>query len=145
MRVGIADTSIVSDSDTHPILFFDGVCGLCNRLVTIVLRLDRKQWIRFSPLQGETARAMLPPLSEDAREWSIVFWDGECLYTESDAILALCRELGGVMKVLTVFRWIPHGVRDPIYRALARTRYRWFGTLDACRVPNEEEQARFLP
>lgn len=131
--------------DTQPILFFDGICGLCNRLVNIVLRLDRKQLIRFSPLQGETARAMLPPLPEDAREWSMVYWDGERVHTDSDANLVLCRDLGGVLSVLSVLRWIPRGVRDPVYRTLARTRYRWFGTLESCRVPSAEEEARFLP
>ena len=39
---------------------------------------------------------------------------------------------------------IPAFLRDPAYNLLARYRYRWFGRLDACRVPTPEVRARFL-
>ena len=42
-----------------PILFFDGVCGLCNRFVDFMLRVDSQDLFRYAPLQGETARRML--------------------------------------------------------------------------------------
>ena len=45
--------------DRHPVLFFDGECGLCNRLVRLLLRLDRKAVLRFGPLQGSTAQQYL--------------------------------------------------------------------------------------
>lgn len=32
--------------------------------------------------------------------------------------------------------------RDPIYRWIARNRYRWFGKRDTCRVPTAEERER---
>ena len=139
------DTSVVDTSAIHPIIFFDGVCGLCNRLVNMVLRLDKKQSIYFATLQGETAREMLPPLPEDPREWSMVYWDGDVMHLESDATFTLYRELGGMLGALAVFRWIPRFVRNPVYRLVARMRYRWFGKEESCRVPTEEEQARFLP
>ena len=43
------------------ILFFDGVCGLCSRAVDFVLARDRRGLFQFAPLQGETARQLLPP------------------------------------------------------------------------------------
>ena len=43
----------------QPILFFDGVCGLCNRFVDFMLRTDSQHRFRFAPLQGETARRLL--------------------------------------------------------------------------------------
>ena len=33
----------------NPILFYDGVCGLCNRLVQFTLRHDRRDVFRFLP------------------------------------------------------------------------------------------------
>ena len=129
----------------QPVLFFDGVCGLCNHLVNMILRLDKQQAILFTPLQGELATATLPPMEDDARDWSMVFWNGEQLFEKSDATLELCRELGGLMKLFVVFRIVPKGLRDTIYMAVARTRYRWFGVKESCRVPSEEERARFLP
>lgn len=43
----------------QPILFFDGVCGLCNRFVDFMLRADSQHRFRYSPLQGDTARRLL--------------------------------------------------------------------------------------
>ena len=39
----------------HPIVFYDGDCGLCDRFVRWMLRRDRGHHYRFAPLQGETA------------------------------------------------------------------------------------------
>lgn len=55
-----------------PIIFFDGICGMCNTFVNLILRVDRKQTFLFAQLQGSTARAMLPALADDAREWSMI-------------------------------------------------------------------------
>lgn len=43
----------------HPILFFDGVCGLCNRFVDFMLKADSRNRFLYAPLQGETARRLL--------------------------------------------------------------------------------------
>jgi hypothetical protein len=58
-----------------PIIFFDGVCGMCNAFVDLILRFDQEQTFLFAPLQGSTARDLLPPLTGDAREWSMVYAD----------------------------------------------------------------------
>ena len=134
-----------AQADVQPIVFFDGVCGLCNRLVNITLRMDRNKAIKFAPLQGETAQRMLPPLAEDALDWSMIYWDGERAYSETDASIELCRKLGGVLTLVTLCRWVPRWIRNPMYRMVARMRYRLFGKLESCRVPSEEERARFLP
>ncbi|MGD9856799.1 MAG: thiol-disulfide oxidoreductase DCC family protein, partial [Planctomycetaceae bacterium] len=38
----------------HPIVFFDGVCGLCSRVVDFVMARDPQGVFRFAPLQGQT-------------------------------------------------------------------------------------------
>ena len=134
-----------NDSVVPPVVFFDGVCGLCNRFVNLVMRLDRNEKLRFAPLQGETAKETLPPLSDDASEWSIMYWDGEQVYSGTDANIAICRELGGMLSVFTILRIIPRGLREMMYRMVARTRYRLFGKMESCRVPSEGERVRFLP
>ena len=45
----------------HPIIFYDGVCGMCNAFVDLVLKVDKHGVFRFAALQGETARKKLPP------------------------------------------------------------------------------------
>ena len=40
---------------------------------------------------------------------------------------------------------VQRAILDPLYRVIARYRYRWFGHYDECRLPSEPERRRFLP
>lgn len=129
----------------HPIIFFDGVCGMCNRFVNVILGADAQGIFRFAPLQGETAKRLLPPMPSDPEEWSMLYLDARGLHDQSDASLEVYRRLGGAWVLLSLLRFIPQGIRNPIYRIIARNRYRWFGRRDTCRIPTPDEQDRFLP
>src|SRR3989449_8647318 len=99
----------------HPIIFVDGVCAMCNRFVDLILRADRGDVFRFAPLQGETARALLPPLAGDPQEWSMVYLDEGGVHEQSDASLEVYRRLGGVWWLFSLLRLVPRFVRDPAY------------------------------
>ena len=131
--------------DGSPIIFFDGVCAMCNTFVNLALRIDRRKIFLFAPLQGSTARELLPPLSDDPREWSMIYLDERGIHDQLDASLEVYRRLGGPWFFLSLLRYIPHFIRDPLYRILARNRYRWFGRKEQCRIPTEAERQRFLP
>jgi len=128
-----------------PIIFFDGVCAMCNAFVDIIIRIDRKQVFLFAPIQGTTAQELLPPMSDNPKEWSMVYLDESGTYRQSDASLAVYKRIGGIWGVLSWLRYIPRFIRDPVYRIIANNRYRWFGKKEACRIPTAEERARFLP
>ena len=69
----------------RPIVFFDGVCNLCNGFVDILLRLDKKHVFRFASLQGQTAKTLLPP--EDLEKLlTVIVKDGDELYYSSSDI-----------------------------------------------------------
>ncbi|MBM3262606.1 MAG: DUF393 domain-containing protein [candidate division Zixibacteria bacterium] len=133
------------DAADHPIVFFDGVCGLCNRFVDGLLRTDIQGQFLFAPIQGETAAQMLPPLTEEPEAWSILYVDERGLHSRSDAVLAIYSRAGGWRWWLSLGRFTPRLVRDTVYRFVARNRYRWFGRRDTCRLPSPEEHDRFLP
>ena len=130
-------------TQTRPILFFDGVCGLCNRFVDLMLKADSRDRFRYAPLQGETALDILGPQDEDPR--SFLLMDQEIQYEQSDAVLRALRRLGGSWRLIAVLYVFPRPLRDLVYRLVARNRYRWFGRRDACRLPTPEERNRFLP
>jgi predicted DCC family thiol-disulfide oxidoreductase YuxK len=132
-------------SPEHPVVFFDGVCAMCNRFVDLVLRADREHVLRFAPLQGETARALLPTLPADPGRWSMLYLDERGLHDGSDASLEVYRRLGGGWWLLSLARFVPRWIRDPVYRTIARNRYRWFGRRGTCRLPAPEETRWFLP
>jgi predicted DCC family thiol-disulfide oxidoreductase YuxK len=87
---------------------------------------------------------LLPPLDEDARQWSMVYVDESGVHDQSDASLEVYRRLGGIWRLMALLRYIPRFIRNPVYRVIAHNRYRWFGRKDSCRIPTAAEQARFL-
>jgi predicted DCC family thiol-disulfide oxidoreductase YuxK len=133
----------------HYILFFDGVCGLCNRAVDFVLRADRNRIFLYAPLQGETFREAARAHPESANEDSIFLLrrgpGNETLLFRSDAVLCVLENLPGYRWLARIGRLAPRPVRDGAYRFIAATRYRIWGKRDSCRLPSPEERSRFLP
>lgn len=132
-------------------IFFDGVCGFCNRSVNLLLKLDRRRQFRFAPLQGETFKKVLAARPQLAEQDSIVVLfqptTGPAeVFTRSTAATFALRRLGGFFGFLGFLLWlVPRPLRDLGYRLIATVRYRLFGKLDACRLPSPEERAVFLP
>ena len=129
------------------ILFFDGYCSLCNRWVDFMIRLDRRQQIKFASLQGETAKKYLPAprLSSSEPETVLYFHDGH-IDERSTGILKCLQDVGGPSRALaTILLLIPAFFRDWIYRGVARYRYPLFGRRQTCRVPSPQEKERLLP
>lgn len=127
-----------------PVIVFDGVCVLCNGWVRFLLKHDRVGRYRFAAMQSDAGRALLAMHGLDPDDPdSFLLVDGARSWTDSDAIRRVLTGLGGVWRLAAVIAVVPRFVRDPLYRLIARNRYRWFGTT-ACRVPTDEERARFL-
>ena len=134
---------------SHPIVYFDGVCGLCNWSVDVLMRLDHRQQLRFTPLQGETALANLSAADREDLQ-TLVFFDSKepepKYWRRSDAVLRALEACGGPVALLArAARLIPAGLRDIAYKLIARVRYRVFGQKATCRIPTAEERRRFLP
>lgn len=131
-------------ADSNPILFFDGVCGLCNRFVDFVLKYDSRGRVLFAPLQGTKAAETLPEGIVRGLD-TVVLLDGDQCHIRSSAVVRIFWNLGGSWSVLGTLLWlIPKPLRDLVYKAVARSRYRLFGQKETCRLPTPDERARFL-
>lgn len=149
------DSAAISEADRPTnVVFFDGVCGLCNCFVDFVLSRDRRETIRFAPLQGETASHLqLTTLfatrsSSDAPVFDTVVWldDAETMFVRSAAVARVLWQLGGIWSLLGTLLWlIPQPVRDLGYRLISANRFRLFGRKESCRLPSVSERRRFLP
>lgn len=154
---GVRSKTGISTADggetSQPILFFDGVCGLCDRLVQLVLRHDRQRQFRFTALQSDFARATLAahgqtlalgtPDSAALDTMFVLTSDGRLL-KRARAVLFVAGVLGAPWSWLRLFAPLPTRVLDWFYDRVARNRYRLFGKRDACRLPTAEEKLRFL-
>lgn len=127
-----------------PVIVFDGVCVLCNGWVRFLLKRDRRAGYRFAAMQSEAGRALLAAHGLDPDDpASFLLVDGGRAWMDTDAIRRVLAGLGGAWRMAGLMALVPRFVRDPLYRWVARNRYRWFGTT-ACRVPTAAERARFV-
>jgi predicted DCC family thiol-disulfide oxidoreductase YuxK len=131
--------------DERRIIFFDGVCNLCNAWVDLLIRLDKQKIFYFAPLQGSTAEAVLGNSMARIELRSVVFYNGGQLLFGSDAVIAVLSELRGLNWAGWLAKFLPQSLRQNAYDWVATKRYALFGQRDACRLPTPEERARFLP
>jgi predicted DCC family thiol-disulfide oxidoreductase YuxK len=133
----------------HPTVFFDGVCGLCNRIVSFVLRNDTNCEFLFAPLQGETFQEAARRYPEMLREDSIFVLrqvgSSAQILSQSDAILFIASRLPKFCWLARPGAIVPRFIRNYFYRFIAATRYPVWGKHESCRIPSLEERSRFLP
>lgn len=129
------------------ILFFDGVCDLCNNAVTFVIRHDKQKRFLFAPLQSEAGKEALQALRAEggkpAPDSIVLYYKGK-YYLRSSAVLRAAKLLGGGLSLVSAFLIVPPFIRNTVYDWVARNRYRWFGKRDACMIPTPELKSRFL-
>jgi predicted DCC family thiol-disulfide oxidoreductase YuxK len=136
---------------SRPIVLYDGVCGLCNRLVQFTLRHDHARVFRFASLQSAFAGAILQRHNRSVADLDTFYVvvepqeSTEYLLSRSDAMAYVLEQLGGRWRVLgTLWRSLPRFIRDPIYNLVAKYRYKIFGKLNVCPIPTATERERFV-
>lgn len=126
------------------IIFFDGVCNLCNGAVQKVLKNDTKAKFSFASIQSAfTAEFFEVNGFQNNADTIILFYKGK-FYTKSTAALMVAFHLKFPYPLFTFFRIFPSFLRDPIYDFIARNRYKWFGKQESCMIPERQWKARFL-
>jgi predicted DCC family thiol-disulfide oxidoreductase YuxK len=136
------------------LVVYDGHCGLCNGWVRWLLRWDWRDRLRFAASQSEKAAGLLARHADALEPGGtpgtvLVFRNpleaGEQPLTRLAATLAVLGELPRPWPALAAaLAWIPAFLSDPVYRLVARWRYRVWGRLECCPLPTAEERARFL-
>ncbi|MCH7978470.1 MAG: DUF393 domain-containing protein [Acidobacteria bacterium] len=137
-------------AEPNPIILYDGVCGLCNRLNQFTLRRDKRGVFRFAALQSEFARALLKPHGANAEDLDTFYvvlgkeTPQERLLARSRAALYVLGTIGGPWKLLTILGLLPTFILDFLYRVIARNRYSMFGRHDHCLPPDPNWKDRFI-
>jgi len=144
-------SQFVGEIVNHLIVFYDGVCGLCNRIIQFLLKRDRNDRLRFASLQSEFAANVLTRHGIDPKDLDTLHVvenyeeAGERVLNRSDAVLRATGELGGLWSLAAIAgSIIPRPLRDLFYRFVARNRYRVFGKSETCMLPEPRHRAKFL-
>lgn len=131
--------------ENKSVLFFDGVCNLCNGFIQFLITRDKKGIFSYASLQSDLGQAFMKEQGFAPEELNtVILYDKGKIYTHSDVALRVAQQLGGLWPLFSVFYIIPKGLRDAIYNWVARNRYRWFGKKEQCMLPRPEWRTRFL-
>lgn len=129
----------------HPVILFDGVCNFCNGTVNFLIKQDKQKVFRFAALQSAAGQQVLKKHQLPTKDFdSFILIDNGKPYKSSTAALRLYNKLPWYWKWTQIFWLVPKGVRDGIYRTIAKNRYKWFGKKEQCMIPTPEVKSRFL-
>ncbi len=129
----------------HPLILFDGVCNLCNGVVKLVIRQDKKAYFKLAALQSKAGQQFLQQhqLPQKDFETFLLIQNGK-IYQQADAALLVAKHFSWYWQWLQFFWLVPRPLRNAVYRFVARNRYRWFGKKEACMIPTPAIKNRFL-
>ena len=129
--------------EARNVVYFDGVCNLCNGVVAFLLKADRHKKLKFSSLQSPHAAQQLGP--DRTRSLStIYFQEGDQITSQSDAVIRITTYLPFPWNLGVVLKIFPTGARNYLYEVVAENRYHWFGKRTECAVPEPGWRERFL-
>jgi predicted DCC family thiol-disulfide oxidoreductase YuxK len=136
------------------LIIYDGNCGLCNASIRWFLTRDQNDRLRFTPSTDPALAPLLATHPQPADPSSIPnsilvirkpFSAHPQVLVRSRAILAALRELPQPWPTIAaLLSLVPTFLADPVYRLIARWRYRIWGKLESCPIPTPAERAHFL-
>jgi predicted DCC family thiol-disulfide oxidoreductase YuxK len=139
-----------TDAAGAHLVLYDGVCGLCSRLVQFLLAHDRRAVFNFAALQSAAGQAMVKRSGGDPRELSSLYvlanyrTSSIRAFIKSDAALFVAGELGWPWRMARLLRFLPKALLDGAYDLVARSRYQVFGKYEQCRMPPRGFRSRFV-
>lgn len=129
----------------NAIIFFDGKCNLCNSSVNFIIKRDFDAYFKFTPLTSNFSKDFFIDKKIDFQKSNtIILYENDHLYTKSDAVLRIYKNLHFPFKQLYYLKYIPKNIRDFIYDIIANNRYAWFGKKSICMIPSAKNLNRFL-
>ena len=132
------------------LVLYDGVCGLCSRLLQFLLKRDRRAVFTFASLQSAVGRTIVERFGGDPNQLAsfhvLTNYRGNKpqMFSRSSAALFVAGELGWPWKMAALMRVLPTSILDHVYDVVARNRYRVFGRNEQCLTPRPEFRGRFV-
>ncbi|MGE7111404.1 thiol-disulfide oxidoreductase DCC family protein [Lysinibacillus sp. NPDC047702] len=126
------------------IILFDGICNFCDSSVQFIIRYDQAAYFQFASIQSDVGQALLAKYNVSENVDSVILIEHGKAYVESTAALRISRKLDGLWSICYLFIIVPSYLRNIVYRAVAKNRYRLFGQKKICLLPTSSQQKRFL-
>ena len=127
------------------VVYYDGICGLCDFFVNLIVKIDSKGILKFSSLQGPSGQQLLIDMKFDSKDFdTVLFRNNDQVYTKSTAVFKIIKSIGGFWRVFLVFDLLPTSFSDFIYKKIAINRYKIFGKLEQCDISKFNKPGQFI-
>jgi len=129
------------------LVFYDGECGLCDHIVQILLKIDKRKILAFAPLQGSTAQSLSSLMPADYLNLDTLvlienYQAHPQVYLRGKAALRILWLIGGKWALPGAFFFLPAFFYDWIYCLIAKNRHHLFAK--TCTLPSPDHKDRFL-
>ncbi|WP_226688619.1 thiol-disulfide oxidoreductase DCC family protein [Ruegeria arenilitoris] len=132
--------------DAQDAIVFDGECVLCSGFFQFMTMRDKAQRFKFATAQSPLGQRLYQELGLPMQDFetNLVIVNGN-VHQRLDAFAAAMGTLPGIWPILSFCRFLPSWIKDPLYHAIARNRYKIFGRNPTCMIPDAALRSRFLP
>lgn len=137
------DPNVTTFDDARAVFVFDGICVFCSGGASWLMRADRAGKLNFASMQSDAGHSLYAHYGVNSDESYLLIAGGRA-FTASRGYLELCKILGGPWHMLRMAGVLPEFLRDRVYAAIARNRYRWFGQTAYCALLTPEQRARLI-
>ncbi len=117
------------------ILYYDGVCVLCNKSIRFIINRDRKNQFKIG---------LLDAFKNEDKQDSVVLVHKGIKYNYSNAVIKSLILIGGIYKLAALLFIFPKSLRDIVYKMFASNRYKWFGRHNTCPTLPKEWKERLI-
>ena len=117
------------------ILYYDGLCVLCNKSMRFIINRDRKNQFKIGFLDG---------FKNENKLDSVILVHKGNKYHYSTAVIKSLVLIGGIYKLAALLYIFPKSLRDFVYKIIAKNRYKWFGRNNTCPSLPEEWKKRLI-
>ena len=129
--------------DKH-IIFFDGVCNMCNSFVRLIIKLDYKEQFVFCPISSKKGQKIINKFNLELKNIdSIILLKNNKITLKSEAVIEILVSLSLLFRFFLILKILPSKLLDLIYDFIAKYRYKLFGRKESCIIPDEKYKSRF--
>ena len=128
------------------IILYDGVCILCNKWVSYIIKNDKQKRFKFASIQSKVAQNILKKLDQDFEKIDTIFLiKSNKIYTKFKASTYALYSINKIFLFIYFFNFVlPKSFLDFFYDFIGSRRYRFFGKYESCPIPDEKIKERFL-
>src|SRR5688572_18158336 len=109
------------------------------------MRRDSNKRFRLLAAQAPLGTALYEHYGLDPVDYETnVLLENGRAWLKSEGTIRMFERLGFPWSLMTVLRVLPRALRDKLYDVVARNRLEWFGSREACFVPEPSEADRFI-